>query len=144
MPDLLSILAQSSGSLAAIARLRRRRARTSPTSIRPGTSRQTANLEALTPAELVANGFIGRGVDVQSITQARTPSSSAQIPNAVASKGWTSTESDALSAVSALDPEAAGGLGSALSKLLFVAARGLAEPGRPGAASRGGRGDADG
>src|SRR6185295_16566094 len=38
-----------------------------------------------------------------------------QVPNALASKGWSSTETDALSAVSALDPEAAGGLGSALS-----------------------------
>ena len=115
MPDLLSILAQSSSSLAA----HREAAATASQNIAnvntPGYSRQTANLEAMSPAELVANGFIGRGVGVQSITQARDAFLERQIPNAVASQGWTSTESDALSAVSTLDPAAAGGLGSALS-----------------------------
>jgi flagellar hook-associated protein 1 FlgK len=115
MPDLLSILSQSSTSLAA----HREAAATASQNIAnvntPGYSRQTANLEALTPAELVANGFVGRGVGVQSITQARDAFLERQIPNAVASQGWTSTESDALSSVSALDPAAAGGLGSALS-----------------------------
>src|SRR5438128_9254884 len=112
MADLLSILSQSSTSLAA----HRTAAATASQNIAnvntPGYSRQTANLEALTPAELVANGFIGRGVGVQSITQARDAFLERQIPNAIASKGWTSTESNALDAVSALDPSAAGGLGS--------------------------------
>jgi len=115
MPDLISILAQSSSSLAA----HRESAAVASQNIAnvntPGYSRQTANLEALTPAELVANGFLGRGVGVQSITQARDSFLERQVPNALASKGWSSTETDALSAVSALDPEAAGGLGSALS-----------------------------
>src|SRR3954469_1837590 len=115
MSDLLSILAQSSSSLAA----HREAAATAGQNIAnvntPGYSRQTANLEALTPAELVANGFLGRGVGVQSITQARDSFLERQVPNALASKGWSSTETDALSAVSALDPEAAGGLGTALS-----------------------------
>jgi flagellar hook-associated protein 1 FlgK len=115
MPDLISILAQSSSSLAA----HRESAAVASQNIAnvntPGYSRQTANLEALTPAELVANGFLGRGVGVQSITQARDSFLERQVPNALASKGWSSTETDALSAVSALDPEAAGGLGTALS-----------------------------
>jgi flagellar hook-associated protein 1 FlgK len=115
MADLLSILAQSSSSLAA----HREAAATAGQNIAnvntPGYSRQTANLEALTPTELVANAFVGRGVGVQSITQARDQFLERQIPNATASKGWTSTESDALSAVSALNPDAAGGLSTALS-----------------------------
>jgi flagellar hook-associated protein 1 FlgK len=115
MPDLLSILSQSSASLGA----HREAAATASQNIAnvntPGYSRQTVNLEALTPAELVANGFIGRGVGVQSITQARDAFLERQVPNAVASKGWSSQESDALSAVSTLDPDAAGGLGSAIS-----------------------------
>jgi flagellar hook-associated protein 1 FlgK len=114
MPDLISILTQASTSLGA----HREAAATASQNIAnvntPGYSRQTANLEALSPAELVANGFVGRGVDVQSITQARDAFLERQVPNAVASQGWSSTESDALSAVSTLDPEAAGGLSSAL------------------------------
>jgi flagellar hook-associated protein 1 FlgK len=115
MPDLLSILSQSSTSLAA----HREAAAVAGQNISnvntPGYSRQTANLEALTPAELVANGFIGRGVGVQSISQARDAFLERQIPNAIASQSSSSTESDALAAVSALDPDAAGGLSSALS-----------------------------
>ena len=81
----------------------------------PGYSRQTVNLEALTPDQLVPNGWIGRGVDVQSISQSRDAFLERQIPNAIASQSSSSTESDALAAVSALDPNAPGGLSSALS-----------------------------
>jgi flagellar hook-associated protein 1 FlgK len=115
MSDLLSILAQTSTSLAA----HREAAATASQNIAnvntPGYSRQTVNLEALSPAELIANGFVGRGVGVQSITQARDLFLERQVPNAIASQASSSTQSDALAAVSALDPEAEGGLSSALS-----------------------------
>jgi flagellar hook-associated protein 1 len=131
MSDLLSILANSSSSLAA----HREAAATASQNISnvntPGYSRQTANLEALTPTELVANAFVGRGVGVQSITQARDAFLERQIPNAVATQGWTSTESDALAAVSALDPDAPGGLSSAMSTF-YSGLRGVAQnPGDP-------------
>ena len=115
MPDLLTILNQSSTSLAA----HREAAAVAGQNIAnvntPGYSRQTVNLEALTPDQLVPNGWIGRGVDVQSITQSRDAFLERQIPNAIASQSSSSTESDALAAVSALDPNAPGGLSSALS-----------------------------
>jgi len=115
MPDLLTILNQSSTSLAA----HREAAAVAGQNIAnvntPGYSRQTVNLEALTPDQLVPNGWIGRGVDVQSISQSRDAFLERQIPNAIASQSSSSTESDALAAVSALDPNAPGGLSSALS-----------------------------
>jgi flagellar hook-associated protein 1 FlgK len=115
MPDLLTILNQASTSLAA----HREAAAVAGQNIAnvntPGYSRQTVNLEALTPDQLVPNGFIGRGVDVQSITQSRDAFLERQIPNAIASQSSSSTESDALAAVSALDPDAPGGLSTALS-----------------------------
>ena len=115
MPDLLTILNQSSTSLAA----HREAAAVAGQNIAnvntPGYSRQTVNLEALTPDQLVPNGWIGRGVDVQSISQSRDAFLERQIPNAIASQSSSSTESDALAAVSALDPNAPGGVSSALS-----------------------------
>jgi flagellar hook-associated protein 1 FlgK len=115
MPDLLTILNQASTSLAA----HREAAAVAGQNIAnvntPGYSRQRVNLEALTPDQLVPNGWIGRGVDVQSISQSRDAFLERQIPNAIASQSSSSTESDALAAVSTLDPNAPGGLSSALS-----------------------------
>jgi flagellar hook-associated protein 1 FlgK len=69
----------------------------------------------LTPAELISGAFIGRGVGVQSITQARDKFLERQLPAAIAARASSTTESDALGAVSALDPDAAGGLSAALT-----------------------------
>jgi flagellar hook-associated protein 1 FlgK len=90
MPDLLTILNQSSTSLAA----HREAAAVAGQNIAnvntPGYSRQTVNLEALTPDQLVPNGWIGRGVDVQSISQSRDAFLERQIPIAIA---WQSSRS---------------------------------------------------
>jgi len=114
MGDLLSILAQSSTSLGA----HRASAATASHNLAnvntPGYARQRANLEALTPADLLAGSFVGRGVGLQSITQARDRFIERQIPTALASSAWSSAESQALFAVSALDPDAPGGISSAL------------------------------
>jgi flagellar hook-associated protein 1 FlgK len=113
--DLLSILSQAGTSLGA----HREAVATASQNISnvntPGYSRQTVNLEALTPADLQGGAYVGRGVGVQSITQARDQFIERQIPNAMASQSWSSTASAALASVSALDPNAAGGLSSALS-----------------------------
>src|SRR5206468_7952551 len=98
--DLLAIPAQSSSSL----RAHRAAAATAGQNIAnvntPGYARQTANLEALTPAELVAGAYIGRGVGLASVTQARDRFLERQLPTAIAAKAASSAESDALSAVS--------------------------------------------
>jgi flagellar hook-associated protein 1 FlgK len=124
--DLLSILSQASSSLAA----HREAVATAGQNIAnvntPGYSRQTVNLEALTPTELITNAFVGRGVGVGSITQARDQFLERQIPNATASKGWSETSSAALAGVSALDPDAAGGLSTAMSNF-YSSLRALAQ-----------------
>src|SRR3954468_23991765 len=108
MPDLISLLAQSSSSLAAPGGGAGAGSQNIANVNTPGYARQTANLEALTPAQLIAGAFIGRGVGVQSVTQARDRFLERQLPSAIASKASSSAESDALAAVSALDPDAAG------------------------------------
>jgi flagellar hook-associated protein 1 FlgK len=130
--DLLAILSQASTSLGT----HRAAAATASQNIAnvntPGYSRQTANLEALTPADFAGNAFIGRGVGLQSITQARDLFLERQVPSAISSKGFSSTESDALAAVSALDPDGGDGLTSALGAF-YAAMRGAAQnPNDPG------------
>jgi flagellar hook-associated protein 1 FlgK len=113
--DLLSILSQASTGLDA----HRAAAATASQNISnvntPGYSRQTANLEALTPADLDGNSFIGRGVGVQSVTQARDQFLERQMPAAISAQGFSSSQSDALNAVTALDPDGGDGLTAALS-----------------------------
>jgi len=126
MGDLLAILSQASSSLGA----HRAAAATAGQNIANvntlGYSRQTANLEAMTPADLIANGYIGRGVGLQSITQARDLFLERQMPAAIAARGFSSTESDALAAVSALDPDASGGISAALGAF-YAAMRGVSQ-----------------
>ena len=115
MADLLSILSGAATSLAA------QRARTATASHNidnannPGYSRQTASLQALTPAEQVNGAFIGRGATLGTVTQARDRFLEAQIPQALGDAAFRSAESDALLSFHGLDPEATGGLGSAIS-----------------------------
>ncbi|HEX3698104.1 MAG TPA: flagellar hook-associated protein FlgK [Polyangia bacterium] len=113
--DLLSILSQASTSLDA----HRTAAATASQNIAnvntPGYSRQTANLEALTPTDLDGTSFIGRGVGVQSVTQARDQFLERQMPAAISAQGFSSSQSDALNAVTALDPDGGTGLTAALS-----------------------------
>ncbi|HXI58940.1 MAG TPA: flagellar hook-associated protein FlgK [Polyangia bacterium] len=130
--DLLAILSQASTSLGT----HRAAAATASQNIAnvntPGYSRQTANLEALTPTDFAGNAFIGRGVGLQSITQARDLFLERQVPGAISSKGFSSTESDALGAVTALDPDGGDGLTSALGAF-YAAMRGASQnPNDPG------------
>ncbi|MEA2696665.1 MAG: flagellar hook-associated protein 1 [Myxococcales bacterium] len=130
--DLLAILSQASTSLGA----HRAAAATASQNIAnvntPGYSRQTANLEALTPTDFAGNAFIGRGVGLQSITQARDLFLERQVPTAISNKGFSSTESDALAAVTAMDPDGGDGLTSALGTF-YAAMRGASQnPNDPG------------
>lgn len=124
--DLFTILNQSSQSLGA----HRAAAATASQNIAnvntPGYSRQTANLAAITPTDFVANTFIGSGVELQSVSQARDQFLERQLPNAYAAQGFSSTESGGLQAISALDPDDANGLTAALGAF-YTALRGVAQ-----------------
>jgi flagellar hook-associated protein 1 len=115
MADLLSILSSGSASLAA----QRAAAATASHNLEnantPGYARQRANLEATLPAERVGDAYVGRGALLGSVTQARDRFLEAQIPGYLGQASRSSASSAALDAVSALDPEAAGGLGDSLS-----------------------------
>jgi flagellar hook-associated protein 1 FlgK len=109
--DLLSILASSGSSLAA------HRAAVAVASHNienvntPGYARQIANLEALPPA----GGFIGSGVRLSTVSQARDRFLEAQLPAAMGGAASSSAEAQSLEAVSALDPQATGNLGDAMA-----------------------------
>src|SRR6185295_4428768 len=109
--DLLAILTQSGSSLGAHQAAAATASQNIANVNTPGYARQTANLEALTPAQLIAGAFVGRGVGLQSITQARDKFLERQLPAAIAARASSAAQSDALGAVSALDPAAPGGIG---------------------------------
>lgn len=132
MADLLSILSGASTGLAAQRAVTATASHNIENANTPGYARQTANLETLTPAEQVNGAFIGRGVTLASVTQARDRFLEAQIPQAMGGAAFYSAESDALQAFHGLDVTDAGGLGSAISGF-FTSLRALAQnAGDPG------------
>ena len=115
MPDLLSVLGQSSNSLSAY----RAAATTSANNIQnmntPGYSRQIVEIEA-NPAQFVKEGaYIGRGSVLGSITQARDKFLERQIPSALGSRARFSAEAEILTAVSVLNPDNEAGMSKALA-----------------------------
>jgi flagellar hook-associated protein 1 FlgK len=115
MTDLLRILSSGAASLAA----QRAAAATASHNLQnantPGYARQRADVVAALPADQVGAGRIGLGARLASVTQARDRFLEAQIPGYLGQASRSSTGAATLEAVSALDPEAAGGLGDALS-----------------------------
>lgn len=72
----------------------------------PGYSRQEAVATETTPSEVVGtNGYIGRGVTLQGVVQARDPFVEAQLSMAFSNSSSSSAQSDALSTVTALNPQ---------------------------------------
>ncbi len=83
----------------------------------PGYARQDAVATETNPAEEIGiNGYIGRGVSLQGVVQNRDQFIEAQIGVAFANSSSTSAQADALSTVTALDPQAQGGVTDALGK----------------------------
>jgi flagellar hook-associated protein 1 FlgK len=81
----------------------------------PGYARQDAVPTETTPAEDVGtNGYLGRGVSLQGVVQNRDPFVEAQLNVAFNNSSSTSAQSDALSTITALDPQGKGGITSAL------------------------------
>jgi flagellar hook-associated protein 1 FlgK len=115
MSDLLAILNNAQSSLAAQRALVATASNNINNANTPGYSRQTAVLEAVQPAEQVPGAFIGRGAKLQTVIQARDKFLEAQVPQAFGSAAFSTAESDALQAYHGLDPNASGGLATALS-----------------------------
>jgi flagellar hook-associated protein 1 len=83
----------------------------------PGYARQDAVPTETTPDEEVGiNGYIGRGVALAGVVQARDQFVETQISVAFANSSSSSAQSDALSTVTALDPQGQGGITDALGK----------------------------
>jgi flagellar hook-associated protein 1 FlgK len=81
----------------------------------PGYARQSAVATETAPAEEIGtNGYIGRGVSLQGVVQARDPFVEAQINTAFNYSSASSAQSDALSTITALDPQGDGSVTSAL------------------------------
>ena len=83
----------------------------------PGYARQEAVPTETSPDEEIGiNGYIGRGVELAGVVQARDKFVETQISVAFANSSSSSAQSDALSTVSALDPQGQGGITDALGK----------------------------
>ncbi len=81
----------------------------------PGFSRQTANLEATTPADTLGGSFIGRGVSLLDISRARDGFVEAQMPRTLGDAAASAATSATLQGLSSLDPDGGAGLSSGLS-----------------------------
>jgi flagellar hook-associated protein 1 FlgK len=114
MADLLSVLSGAQSSLAAQRALQATASHNIENANTPGYARQRAEIVTVAPGETVRGSYVGGGAMVGAITQARDRFLEAQVPQALGAAASSTAESDALSAVHALDPGAAGGLGSAL------------------------------
>jgi flagellar hook-associated protein 1 FlgK len=124
--DLLAILSTGSASLAAQRAAAAVASHNLQNASTPGYARQRAELEAVVPADYVGGGFIGRGVRLAAVTQARDRFLEAQIPAALGSASRSSAEAQALEGVSALDPQTQGDLADALAGF-YAALRGLSQ-----------------
>ena len=116
MADLFAILVQSGGNLAAHSAALATAGNNIANANTPGYSRQSVELVAnpgvTTPGPL----SVGQGVSVGAVTQARDQFLERQVPQSLAAGGRSQAESDALQAVSALNPDLAGGLTSTVSQ----------------------------
>jgi flagellar hook-associated protein 1 FlgK len=114
LSDLLSQLSQASRSLLAHRASTATASHNIENASTPGYTRQTANLEASLPPALVKGGFIGTGVEVQTITQARDRFLDAQMPAALDGASFFGAEARTLTSVTTLDPDDALGIPTSL------------------------------
>jgi flagellar hook-associated protein 1 FlgK len=115
MADLFRVLSAGAASLAAQTAAAATVANNLENVDTPGYARQRATLSAVLPAEVVGNAYIGSGVALGQVTQVRDRFLEAQLPVAFGNAAGSAASTNVLGAVSALDPEASGGIGDALS-----------------------------
>ena len=130
MSDLLSLLQQSANALGVYRSVTATTTHNIHNANTPGFARQRANLASATTTDKLGGALIGRGVLLQSVTQARDRFIERQVPRVLAQAAASSTESFALKSVTALDPN--GPLPESVGSF-FGALRALAQhPGDPG------------
>jgi len=115
MGSLFGILSASASSLDAQTAAAATNANNLENVDTPGYSRQVAQLEPTVPSELVGNTYLSSGVTMGQVTQVRDRFVEAQLPVAFGNAASSDAASKVLSAVSALNPQASGGLSDALS-----------------------------
>ncbi|HYG66532.1 MAG TPA: flagellar hook-associated protein FlgK, partial [Anaeromyxobacteraceae bacterium] len=115
MADLLSILSNGAASLAAHRAAAATASHNLENAATPGYARQRATLGAAVPSERIGGAWVGRGVTLGTVTQARDRFLEAQLPATLGRSARSEMAAAALESVHALDPEADGGLGDALS-----------------------------
>lgn len=108
--DLFALLVQSGNSLGAHSAAMSVAGNNVANANTPGYARQIANLAANPGVSALGGGSVGTGVSLVDITQARDQFVERQMPNALASQSRSQTESDALTALTALNPDLQGGL----------------------------------
>lgn len=124
--DLLAVLSQAGSSLAAHRAASATASNNLQNANTPGYARQRAELSPLLPADLIGRGFLGRGVELGAITQARDRFIEQQLPAAIANNGRSSAEANALVALTTLDPQSPSGVPAALSAF-YTSMRALAQ-----------------
>jgi flagellar hook-associated protein 1 FlgK len=113
--DLLSVLSQAGGSLAAHRAATATASNNLQNANTPGYARQRAELNAVLPADLDGKGYIGRGVELGGVTQARDRFIEQQLPAALGNQGRSAAESGALVSLTTLDPQSPSGVPAAMS-----------------------------
>jgi flagellar hook-associated protein 1 FlgK len=113
--DLLSVLSQAGSSLAAHRAATATASNNLQNANTPGYARQRAELSPVLPADLEGRGFIGRGVELGGVSQARDRFIEQQLPLALSNQGRSSAEAQALVSINTLDPESPSGVPAALS-----------------------------
>jgi flagellar hook-associated protein 1 FlgK len=124
--DLLSILSQGGASLSAHQAAVATASNNLQNANTPGYARQRAELTAALPADFNGHGYIGRGVELQTVTQARDKFLEQQIPAALGNQARSSSEADSLQSLSVLDPTTPGGLPVSMSQF-YAAMRALSQ-----------------
>jgi len=132
MADLFSILSQGAASMDAQQTVSATTSNNIANANNPGYSKQTAVLEALLPTELIGGAFVGRGVGVQTVTQTRDLFLERQLPAAFSSAASSSAQASTLTSLSALDPQAQGGLSAALGNFYSALQAMSQNPGNAG------------
>ena len=113
--DLVSLLSNAANGLAAIQGKVATASNNIANANTPGYARQSANLAEGIPSELAGGrGFIGSGVVLNNVTQARDDFVESQLPAAFSNSSSSTAESDALASVSTFNNGVAGDLTDAL------------------------------
>ncbi len=113
MTGLLTLLGQSAGSLGATSAWTSTVSQNLTNANTPGYSRQSANIAAVTPADMIGNSYLGMGSVLQSVTQSRDRFVEAQMSSALGNQSYSAAQMNALQSITSFDT--GNGIGPALS-----------------------------